>query len=491
MADSLYLFTNDLRLLDNTQLQTLVSKHQNREISLRCAYCIDPRSYRADNYDSKHIGRHRLLFDLQSIQDIASKLLNHGIPVDVQFDSPASYVLSKHELARFDAIYIAEQFGWNEEQSFNSLKQQLIEQFDFPETQFVRFNNHTLFNIEQLPFALDAIPSSFTKFRKAVELLPLDTLFRCNELTGDTNNQDNYTPKHIEKTRRSFIEQFQRLINRPEISSMYTSNQHSKEIDTSNSALELGNLNNGIISGPSMLFEGGEQAGQKHLKDYFSSNSPSTYKETRNALDDWPSSTKFSPWLANGSISAKHVWHTVIEYENTHGANDSTYWIKFELLWREYFQWQAKAIGNKLFWFSGTPGKKPLTSFYPERFNKWCKGQTPYPIVNAAMHQLNTTGYMSNRARQLVASCFIHELGLDWRYGAAYFQQQLVDYDVASNWGNWQYLAGVGFDPRGSRQFNLQKQTQIYDPNLDFINKWQGDCTLPLDSVDMADWPQS
>lgn len=106
------------------------------------------------------------------------------------------------------------------------------------------------------------------------------------------------------------------------------------------------------------------------------------------------------------------------------------------------------------------------------------------------MNQLNSTGYMSNRGRQLVASCFVHELNLDWRYGASYMEQQLIDYDAASNWGNWQYLAGVGADPRGHRRFDLKKQTQIYDPKGDFIRRWQGDQGDPmLDSNDIADWP--
>ncbi|WP_459782420.1 FAD-binding domain-containing protein, partial [Photobacterium sp. R1] len=106
------------------------------------------------------------------------------------------------------------------------------------------------------------------------------------------------------------------------------------------------------------------------------------------------------------------------------------------------------------------------------RFQQWCNGKTGYPIVDACMRQLNQTGYMSNRGRQLVASCFVHELALDWRYGAAYFEQQLIDYDVASNWGNWQYLAGVGADPRGWRYFDLEKQTKMYDPDGDFIHRW-------------------
>ena len=106
------------------------------------------------------------------------------------------------------------------------------------------------------------------------------------------------------------------------------------------------------------------------------------------------------------------------------------------------------------------------------------------------MNQLSRTGYISNRARQIVASCLVNELDLDWRYGAAYFEQQLLDYDVAVNWGNWQYLAGVGADPRGQRHFNLEKQAQLFDPAGDYVKQWQGQKTLScLDSVDAADWP--
>jgi deoxyribodipyrimidine photo-lyase len=145
---------------------------------------------------------------------------------------------------------------------------------------------------------------------------------------------------------------------------------------------------------------------------------------------------------------------------------------------------------TRLFAFSGISNRRPNTSFYPQRFKKWCAGTTPYPIVNACMKQLNSTGYMSNRGRQLVASCLVHELALDWRYGAAYMEQQLIDYDMASNWGNWQYLAGVGADPRGHRRFNLAKQAQTYDPEGLFIERWQGNnADSTLDYTDAADWP--
>lgn len=107
------------------------------------------------------------------------------------------------------------------------------------------------------------------------------------------------------------------------------------------------------------------------------------------------------------------------------------------------------------------------------------------------MKELNATGFITNRSRQIAASCLVNELQLDWRYGAAYFEQQLIDYDVAANWGNWQYIAGVGVDPRGGRHFNLAKQTQQYDPYGEYIAKWQGNehCDAQLDDLDAADWP--
>ena len=96
------------------------------------------------------------------------------------------------------------------------------------------------------------------------------------------------------------------------------------------------------------------------------------------------------------------------EYEENIVANESTYWIYFELLWREYFQWYAHKNGSALFSLMGIKRLSPLTSFYPERFQKWVNGATPYPLVNACMNELRETGYLSNRGRQIVASCLVN-----------------------------------------------------------------------------------
>lgn len=237
-------------------------------------------------------------------------------------------------------------------------------------------------------------------------------------------------------------------------------------------------------------FLGGERQALTHLARYFDSDAPQHYKATRNALDGWTASSKCSPYLANGSLSVRQLLDRLRRYEREVACNESTYWLWFELLWREYFYWYAETHGAKLFAYRGIAGKRRRACFYPERFARWQHGTTPYPLVNACMNELRETGYLSNRGRQIAASCLIHELGLDWRYGATYFEQQLMDYDVASNWGNWQYIAGVGADPRGGRHFNLDKQSRLYDPDGAYVAKWRGKSEhAMLDSVDAADWP--
>jgi deoxyribodipyrimidine photo-lyase len=107
-----------------------------------------------------------------------------------------------------------------------------------------------------------------------------------------------------------------------------------------------------------------------------------------------------------------------------------------------------------------------------ELLDQWINGKTGVDFVDANMIELKLTGFMSNRGRQNVASYLCNDLKLDWRYGAAYFEQQLIDYDVCSNWCNWAYIAGVGNDPRDKRYFNIEKQANEYDKNNEFRNLW-------------------
>ena len=108
-----------------------------------------------------------------------------------------------------------------------------------------------------------------------------------------------------------------------------------------------------------------------------------------------------------------------------------------------------------------------------EEFERWCSGETGYPIVDAGMRELNKTGYMHNRVRMIVASFLTKHLLIDWRWGEAYFAEKLLDYELSSNNGNWQWAAGCGCDAAPYfRIFNPTEQTKRFDPDLLYIKKW-------------------
>ncbi len=432
---SLYWFNNDLRLEDNLALVEAASKSER----LLCVYIADPAWFQPNRYGHKSMGSFRWQFVRQSLDDLAAALRSLGQDLLVIYQPPLDALATLIARFKIDAVFRSEHAGFYENDIWRKLQRR------FAMLHFEQHSTHTLLDPPSLPFALTGLPQSFSQFRKAVE--PVDGI-----------------------TTRS---RPQRLPPPPAQTMLATP--------------ALPPLGGGTTNTP---FAGGASAGQAQLDAYIEQGLPSRYKAVRNALDGWENSTKLSPWLAAGCLSARQVYQAIERYERDIEANESTYWVRFELLWREYFQWYAHAHREKLFTHQGIKRQAVLTAFYPERFQRWCNGNTPYPLVNACMNQLNETGYMSNRGRQIVASCFVNELGLDWRYGAAYFEQQLVDYDVGSNWGNWQYLAGVGADPRGKRRFDLEKQMAIYDPEGVFVRKWRGDTGSDrLDSIDAADWP--
>jgi len=161
------------------------------------------------------------------------------------------------------------------------------------------------------------------------------------------------------------------------------------------------------------------------------------------------------------------------QFEQSHGQSDGSYWLWFELLWRDYFRFLHLQHGARLYRARGLANEvRHAERPDVQGFERWRRASTGEPLVDAAMRELETTGYLSNRLRQVVASYLVHELGGDWRAGAAWFESQLVDYDVYSNQGNWLYIAGRGTDPRGGRRFNVRKQAAEYDPDGSYLRLW-------------------
>jgi len=255
----------------------------------------------------------------------------------------------------------------------------------------------------------------------------------------------------------------------------------------------------------------GTQGGLRHAQQYFERKLAHSYKATRNQLSGLDYSTKFSVWLASGALSARMLYQQLQAFEAEHGANDGSYWIWFELLWRDYFRFLHLRFGAQLYRRSGlrqraaieqrgqrdgkthfnagrshvNAGKPQLTAgitqaggaviktpAQAELFERWCLGDCGEPFIDAGMRELRHTGYLSNRLRQVVASYLIHNLTLDWRAGAAWFEAQLIDYDVYSNQGNWLYIAGLGTDPRGGRAMRIDKQALEHDRDETYRKQW-------------------
>ncbi|WP_286221540.1 DASH family cryptochrome [Marinobacter apostichopi] len=437
---TLYWFTRDLRLHDNAALLAA-----SKSDVLLCVYVVDPRWFAPGPLQSRAMGTHRWRFLWQSLMALERSLRELGQRLHIVYGEPETVLPKLAHEHRITRIIRSRQPGTREAGQWQRLKEQL------PNTLFQQFETLSLFTEGSLPMTLDELPDTFSQFRKQVEK------------TGERNS---------ERLRIRTLTSLPPPPGFPE--------------DNRGDCPAIANPMHPLP------FRGGEAMGLAQLKQFlFVDHSIAQYKETRNELDKWDSSSKFSPWFANGCLSVREVAESITEYERTETSNESTYWLWFELLWREYYYWYALKHGANLFRRDGVQRKNRPATFYGHRFMAWCQGNTEYPLVNAAMNQLRETGYISNRARQLVASCFVNELELDWRYGAAWFEQQLIDYDVASNYGNWQYLAGVGADPRGLRQFNLDKQAKQYDPVGTFVDRWDGHAEQPvgLHTVDAADWP--
>ena len=219
-------------------------------------------------------------------------------------------------------------------------------------------------------------------------------------------------------------------------------------------------------------FAGGEGAALAHLARYFASDRPQHYKATRNGLSGVGVSSKFSPWLAQGGLSPRVAFAALRRHEAAQGVSEGSYWLWFELLWRDYFRFLHLQHGRRLYRARGLNAAAPPPAHDPAAFVAWCEGRTGHAFIDAGMRELAATGWLSNRMRQVVASFLIHDLGCDWRAGAAWFEAQLVDYDVYSNQGNWLYIAGRGTDPRGGRRFDPDRQAATYDADGAYRTRW-------------------
>lgn len=420
-------FKTDLRIEDNETLVKAISQSEN----VIPVYCFDESHFETTIYGFKKTGAYRAQFLLESLEDLDAKLRTLGSGLRIVMGKPEVEIPKLVQEYKAQKVFAKREVAFEERQTEKKVQDELFKL----RCELEKVSTSTLYRAEDLPFSIKDIPDVFTNFRKKTE------------------KDSEIRPPFEAPTK----------INSPEISPL--------ELPTLEA---LGLAKTTIDSRAVLQFKGGETEAIKRLKHYFyDTKCLSTYKETRNGMVGADYSSKFSAWLALGCISPRFIYAEIKKYEKQFGANDSTYWLVFELLWRDFFRFMFKKYQTKFFLYKGIKTEKINSKSLNEKLLlQWINGTTPSDFINANMLELQKTGFMSNRGRQNVASYFCNELNMDWRIGAAYFEEQLIDYDVCSNWGNWAYLAGVGNDPRGHRYFNIEKQAADYDKNKAFRSLW-------------------
>jgi deoxyribodipyrimidine photo-lyase len=420
-------YRNDLRLHDHEPLYKAI----RQGAVIIPVYCFDPRHFSTTQFGFAKTGGFRAKFLLESVANLRANLQTIGSDLIIRSGKPEEVVPELAQQLQASAVYYHQEVT-SEETTVEANLQSRLKPFSIS---CYSSWGHTLYLPEDLPFKVSAVPELFTDFRKRVEK---------DAGVEEAIAAPTELPPLPECDRGSL----------PTLSELGV-----EAIEASNKGV--------------LTYQGGETAGMARLQDYFwKQDCLKQYKETRNGMLGANYSSKFSAWLALGCLSPRYIYDQVKEYEAERIRNDSTYWLIFELLWRDYFRFICAKHGNAVFKPSGLRGL-PLDGKQDwPRFEQWRSGQTGFPLVDANMREIAATGYMSNRGRQNVASFLTKNLGIDWRMGAEYFESMLIDHDVCSNWGNWNYTAGVGNDARGFRFFNITKQAKDYDPKGEYVKHW-------------------
>lgn len=448
MKTALVWFRNDLRLKDNEVINRAVTENDK----VVFFYCLDNFWLGQTSYGFDKIGAYRLKFLIESLDNLKQNLQTKGSDLIITIGQTEKEIVNLLNETKFTTIYLQEEFTSEELNIENKVYNDIniLNQKNGIDIKVNKIWGQTLIHKSDIFFDFElksnkTLPDIFTNFR--------------------TNIEKNNLPRKI-------IQNDDLDLNSTSIDidwSKYTNRWNEIKTKLNTKVKKQSNKS-------AFKFSGGETQALERLDDYlYKTNSLWTYKNTRNGLLGENYSSKFSPYLALGLVSAKQIYWEIKNYETIYGSNISTYWLYFELLWRDYFKFVGVKYGNEIFKYNGIKSKKIKLNHNLDDAKIWLDGKTKEKFVNANMIELNESGWMSNRGRQNVASYLVHDLGLDWRIGAEYFESLLLDYDVTSNWCNWQYISGIGNDPRENRKFNIKLQQEKYDKNYKYIKYWLGD----------------
>lgn len=408
-------FRHDLRLADNPAL-TALSRHCNKALML---YIIDPEWFKPSHFQTKKMGRFREEFLYQSLLALEKDLKKRKQKLIIKVGNSEEIIpelCKKHDI---NLVTITDHPGVYQRQDVANLKRVLP-------CKIIVSESFSLFLQHQLSFKQNTFPQTFSQFKKHIQhqhLIPSIPISAPENLPASIDERKD----------------------------VWGGQEFVYDLSP---------------------FHGGEDAGVVQLNQYFwKTDGLKNHLKTRNQLDGWQFSSKLSASIANGALSARFIAAELDKYEYRYGKCASTKALFSQLLRREYYQWMMHYCGAKMFSFDGTQNDTKYPPLFSEQLNAWKDGSTTFPIVNACMRQLNQTGYMSHRARKIVAHCLIKELEIDWRFGAAYFEQQLIDFDVALNYGNWHDLSNSSEEYKEDQSINLDQHPEC-ESDCIFIARW-------------------
>jgi deoxyribodipyrimidine photo-lyase len=426
-------FRNDLRIHDNE----ILSEAVRRADKVLPVYIFDPFYFKTDATGALKTGSFRARFLLEAIADLRKNLQAFGAELLIRTGDPDEVLTQLAEEYQISEVYHHREVAPDETDVSERVETALWKM----KLNLKHFIGHTMYHKEDLPFPIKDIPDSFVTFKKKVE-------------RDSTVRPSVASPEYI---------------NVPEITD-------AGELPTL-ADLGVPEPVDDIRAGEKIT--GGETAALKQLRQYLEGSAQNV--QGKNGRNSNYNSSGLGPWLAVGCISPRQVYWEVVNYHReNHLPNTAP--IMMELLWRDYFRFMFKKHGQTFFRSEGFGDAPDIADNQDELFEQWKNGQTGVPFIDASMHQLNATGFITNYSRQAVATYLTKDLQVDWTKGALYFEEKLIDYSPASNWGNWAFVAGVGNDTKSNRFFSAAKPTDQLDNQSDFITTW-----LPLaNAIDEA-----
>ncbi len=426
---SILWYRQDLRLHDNEALYEAL--RWNSEVIP--VYVFDIRVFTSiSSYGQRRMPAKRAKFIIDSVVNLRKTWQKIGSDLLVRIGNPEEIIFNLAKEFKTDVVFC------NRERTRDEVTiQDKLEQNLWTIGQEMRFTRgKMLYYTQDLPFPVTHTPNNFSTFKKELErIVPVRQILPY--------------PDSVSPILQAF---------------------EPGDIPTL-TELKYSEAEIGVVS----ILHGGEDQGLKNLKEYIWSPQGLEKYRTKEKLFSSPMfSSGLSPWLAQGCISPKMVYHEIKSFESIHGINDNTQSMITELMRRDYCRLIAKKYSEKIFEPGGVIGK---TTDQPNKeedylFKIWKEGRTGVPVIDAAMKSLATTGYLAYPLRVASALYLINSLKVHWRRGADWFESNLIDYDVATNWVNWMLLAGLLPEAQEEKFMSNDYLSKKYDPQGEFIKKW-------------------